>query len=192
MADAETARRVVHSAESPPPEAGRGFGLTSATAPIVGSIIGVGIFSLATSLAAYGPISPISMALTRVGALALLFASHSRRLPADGSPYAYARLECCRLCQCLVLLDHRMGRERHNCRRLGAVGRGLHQQGPERADLGGRGTGRALGPGGHQPLRREERGLCAGRDDDPQVLRARFMSTVGLIFIAGRSTSRGT
>jgi basic amino acid/polyamine antiporter, APA family len=35
----------------------------------------------------------VSMALTTVGALvlALLFASLSRRLPADGGPYAYAR-----------------------------------------------------------------------------------------------------
>ncbi len=60
---------------------------------IVGSIIGVGIFNLPTSLAAYGPISLVSMALTTVGALALamLFATLSRRLPADGGPYAYAR-----------------------------------------------------------------------------------------------------
>jgi len=60
---------------------------------IVGSIIGVGIFNLPTSLAAYGPITLVSMALTTVGALALalLFASLSRRLPADGGPYAYAR-----------------------------------------------------------------------------------------------------
>jgi hypothetical protein len=35
--------------------AARGFGLTTATALIVGSIIGVGIFNLPTSLATYGP-----------------------------------------------------------------------------------------------------------------------------------------
>ncbi len=72
---------------------GRTFGLPVATALIVGSIIGVGIFNMPTSLAAYGPISIVSMGLTTVGALALalLFASLSRRLPADGGPYAYAR-----------------------------------------------------------------------------------------------------
>jgi basic amino acid/polyamine antiporter, APA family len=72
----------------------RGFGLTTATALIVGSIIGVGIFNLPTSLAGYGPISLISMGLTTIGALALalLFAALSRRLPADGGPYAYARV----------------------------------------------------------------------------------------------------
>src|SRR6201990_3149045 len=70
------------------------FGLTAAMALIVGSIIGVGVFNLPTSLAAYGPITLISMALTTVGvlALAMLFAALSRRLPADGGPYAYARV----------------------------------------------------------------------------------------------------
>jgi APA family basic amino acid/polyamine antiporter len=72
----------------------RQFGLMTAMALIVGSIIGVGIFNLPTSLAAYGPITLVSMGLTTVGALALalLFASLSRRLPADGGPYAYARV----------------------------------------------------------------------------------------------------
>jgi APA family basic amino acid/polyamine antiporter len=60
----------------------------------VGSIIGVGIFNLPTSLASYGPISLVSMGFTTIGALAfaLLFAALSRRLPADGGPYAYARV----------------------------------------------------------------------------------------------------
>ncbi|MFD8019973.1 APC family permease [Streptomyces lavendulae] len=71
----------------------RSFGPTVAIALIIGTIIGVGVFNLPTSLAAFGPISLVSMGLTTVGALALalLFASLSRRLPADGGPYAYAR-----------------------------------------------------------------------------------------------------
>src|SRR5262249_61091753 len=70
------------------------FGLAAAMALIVGSIIGVGIFNLPTSLAVYGPITLVSMALTTVGALALalLFASLSRRLPADRGPVADARV----------------------------------------------------------------------------------------------------
>jgi basic amino acid/polyamine antiporter, APA family len=81
-------------ADKPTSEQAHQFGLTAAMALIVGSIIGVGIFNLPTSLAAYGPITLVSMALTTVGALALalLFASLSRRLPADGGPYAYARV----------------------------------------------------------------------------------------------------
>src|SRR3954464_12376065 len=67
--------------------------LPQATALIVGSIIGVGIFNLPYSLAGVGPISLVAMLLTTVGALALalLFSALSRRLPADGGPYAYAR-----------------------------------------------------------------------------------------------------
>jgi APA family basic amino acid/polyamine antiporter len=79
---------------APPEQEPRGtLGLGPATALIVGSIIGVGIFNLPASLAGYGPISLIAMALTTIGALALavMFASLSRRLPADGGPYAYAR-----------------------------------------------------------------------------------------------------
>src|SRR6516165_9598827 len=82
------------NSNGPEPAASRGFGLTTATALIVGSIIGVGIFNLPTSLASYGPISLVSMGFTTIGALAfaLLFAALSRRLPADGGPYAYARV----------------------------------------------------------------------------------------------------
>ncbi len=70
------------------------FGLPTAIALIVGSIIGVGVFNLPTSLSTYGPISLVSMGLTTIGALALamLFAALARRLPADGGPYAYARV----------------------------------------------------------------------------------------------------
>jgi APA family basic amino acid/polyamine antiporter len=71
-----------------------GLGLGAATALVVGSIVGVGIFNLPTSLAAFGPISLVSMGLTTIGAIALamLFAALSRRMPADGGPYAYARV----------------------------------------------------------------------------------------------------
>jgi APA family basic amino acid/polyamine antiporter len=83
----------------PPVETGQAaprggtLGLPQATALIVGSIIGVGVFNLPASLSAYGPITLISMVLVTIGALALalLFASLSRRLPADGGPYAYSR-----------------------------------------------------------------------------------------------------
>jgi APA family basic amino acid/polyamine antiporter len=91
---ARTAEPLGGVPKAPSGEAEKGFGITTATALIVGSIIGVGIFNLPTSLASYGPITLVSMGLTTVGALALalLFASLSRRLPADGGPYAYARV----------------------------------------------------------------------------------------------------
>src|SRR5205085_8454353 len=76
------------------PEERHALGLPAATSLIVGSIVGVGIFNLPTSLSSYGPISLVSMGLTTIGALALamLFAALARRLPADGGPYAYARV----------------------------------------------------------------------------------------------------
>src|SRR6476620_10843378 len=85
-----TEAKVSERASSPD----RRFGLPQAIALIMGSIIGVGIFNLPTSLASYGPITLVSLALTTVGALvlALLFSALSRRLPADGGPYAYARV----------------------------------------------------------------------------------------------------
>ena len=88
-------REAAGPAGEPPAREGvHQFGLPAAMALIVGSIIGVGIFNLPTSLAFYGPITLVSMALTTIGALALalLFAALSRRLPADGGPYAYARV----------------------------------------------------------------------------------------------------
>jgi APA family basic amino acid/polyamine antiporter len=74
--------------------ASRGFGLTTATALIVGSIIGVGVFNLPTSFSGYGPITLVSLGLTTIGAfaLAVLFAAPSRRLPAGGEAILVATL----------------------------------------------------------------------------------------------------
>jgi amino acid transporter len=57
------------------------FGLPAAMALIVGSIIGVGIFNLPTSLASYGPITLVSMALTTVGVLAAKVRDPDRNVP---------------------------------------------------------------------------------------------------------------
>ena len=73
MADKVHISREVPGPASAPSGEGSShqFGLTAAMALIVGSIIGVGIFNLPTSLAVYGPITLVSMALTTVGALVL-------------------------------------------------------------------------------------------------------------------------
>ncbi len=47
------------------------FGLPTATALVVGSIIGTGVFALPTALAPYGPSSLVAFGLVTVGALAL-------------------------------------------------------------------------------------------------------------------------
>jgi APA family basic amino acid/polyamine antiporter len=70
-----------------------GFGLASASALVVGSVIGTGVFALPSALAAYGPISLVAFVLVTVGAvaLALTFRSLNTRLPGSGGPYVYAR-----------------------------------------------------------------------------------------------------
>jgi APA family basic amino acid/polyamine antiporter len=71
------------------------MGPWQATALVVGSIVGVGIFSLPYALASYGPISLVALVIASVGALALamVFAGLARRMPAEGGPYAYARTQ---------------------------------------------------------------------------------------------------
>jgi hypothetical protein len=52
---------VSAGAPASPANPADGLGLSAATALVVGSIVGVGIFNLPTSLAAFGPIGLISM-----------------------------------------------------------------------------------------------------------------------------------
>jgi len=69
------------------------FGLSTATALVIGSIIGTGIFALPSSLAVYGPSSLLAFVLVTIGALALavVFGWLNRRVPGSGGPYLYAR-----------------------------------------------------------------------------------------------------
>nr|WP_078661166.1 amino acid permease [Streptomyces sp. NRRL B-24484] len=70
-----------------------GFGLPAATALVVGSVIGTGVFALPSALAPYGPIALVAFALVTIGALALAvtFGRLSERVPGSGGPYVYAR-----------------------------------------------------------------------------------------------------
>lgn len=71
----------------------KGFGLPSASALVIGSVIGTGVFALPSALAVYGPISLVAFVLVTVGALALalVFRDLNKRLPGSGGPYVYAR-----------------------------------------------------------------------------------------------------
>ncbi len=88
---------LVAAAPRPPNAAAAGraerFGLPTATALVVGSVIGTGVFALPSALAPYGPISLVAFALVTIGALALAltFGALSRRVPGSGGPYVYAR-----------------------------------------------------------------------------------------------------
>ncbi|MDF1602035.1 amino acid permease [Nocardioides sp. YIM 152315] len=69
------------------------FGLATASALVVGSVIGTGVFALPSALAPYGPISLVAFVLVTIGAfaLALTFQSLAVRVPGSGGPYLYAR-----------------------------------------------------------------------------------------------------
>jgi basic amino acid/polyamine antiporter, APA family len=77
-------------AESAPRPA---LGLPGASALVIGSIIGTGVFALPSALAPYGPISLVAFVAVTLGALALAvtFGALSKRVPASGGPYVYAR-----------------------------------------------------------------------------------------------------
>ncbi|WP_380281685.1 amino acid permease [Kitasatospora purpeofusca] len=83
---------------SPPPAPGtrsavRRFGLPTATALVMGNIIGGGIFMIPAVVAPYGTVSLLAFAVLTVGAiaLALVFGRLARRDPRTGGPYVYAR-----------------------------------------------------------------------------------------------------
>ena len=72
----------------------RALGFWSATALVVGNMIGSGIFLLPASLAPFGMASLLGWGLSGVGAilLALVFARLGRCNPLSGGPYAYSRI----------------------------------------------------------------------------------------------------
>ncbi|MGW2650738.1 amino acid permease [Streptomyces sp. NPDC001393] len=68
-----------------------GLDLPAASALVIGSIIGTGVFALPSALAPYGPISLVAFVAVTLGALALTIGALSKRVPASGGPYVYAR-----------------------------------------------------------------------------------------------------
>lgn len=71
----------------------REIGFWTAVSLVIGSMIGSGVFGLPATLAAFGGISMLAWVITAFGSvmLALVFAHLSRRNPASGGVYAYAR-----------------------------------------------------------------------------------------------------
>ena len=74
-------------------DASRPLGFWSATALVVGSMIGSGVFLLPASLAPYGAATLLGWGITLGGALllAFTFAKLAMRWPQTGGPYVYAR-----------------------------------------------------------------------------------------------------
>jgi basic amino acid/polyamine antiporter, APA family len=72
------------------------LGMTSATALVIGSIIGTGVFTMPAVMAGAGTSSILTLLVVAIGALVLgtMFGQLTRRVPAtDGGLYAYARHE---------------------------------------------------------------------------------------------------
>ncbi|MFG2888980.1 amino acid permease [Streptomyces sp. NPDC048248] len=71
----------------------RRFGLGTATALVMGNIIGGGIFLLPASVAPFGTVSLVAFGVLTIGALALalVFGRLAERHPDTGGPYVYAR-----------------------------------------------------------------------------------------------------
>ncbi len=77
-------------------EKAHALGLTSATALVIGSIVGTGVFTMPAVLAGAGTMGIVVLAVIAVGAmlLAVLFGQLTKRVPnSDGGLYAYARHE---------------------------------------------------------------------------------------------------
>ncbi|MET8177793.1 amino acid permease [Streptomyces sp. NPDC005336] len=71
----------------------RRFGLPTATALVMGNIIGGGIFLLPASVAPFGTLSLLAFVILTIGAiaLALVFGRLTQRDPRTGGPYVHAR-----------------------------------------------------------------------------------------------------
>ena len=79
---------------TPAPAKRPALGLWTATALVVGNIIGSGLFLLPSTLAAYGAAAILGWTISIAGALALalVFARLGQRHPLRGGPYAFAHL----------------------------------------------------------------------------------------------------
>ncbi len=71
----------------------RQIGLATATALVLGNMIGSGVFLLPASLAPYGGYSLVGWAISAIGALLMagVFYRLAKRNPCAGGPYAYTR-----------------------------------------------------------------------------------------------------
>src|SRR3954447_3836713 len=90
-----TTTRPAARAASPAKAQSR-LGVTSATALVIGSIIGTGVFTMPAVMAGAGTSSILTLVTISVGAvlLALMFGQLTKRVPStDGGLYAYARHE---------------------------------------------------------------------------------------------------
>lgn len=96
MTLAEPRSRTSQVPPSPLTERARALGLPSATALVIGSIVGTGVFTMPAVMAGAGTSSLVVLGVISLGAilLAVLFGQLTKRIPSpDGGLYAYTRHE---------------------------------------------------------------------------------------------------
>lgn len=89
-------RRTVKTADRPIDKAVSALGLPSATALVIGSIIGTGVFTMPAVMAGAGTSSLLTLGVISIGAVLLgtMFGQLTKRIPNnEGGVYAYARHE---------------------------------------------------------------------------------------------------
>lgn len=89
-------RRTVKTADRPIDKAVSALGLPSATALVIGSIIGTGVFTMPAVMAGAGTSSLLTLGVISIGAvlLGVMFGQLTKRIPNnEGGVYAYARHE---------------------------------------------------------------------------------------------------
>ncbi|WP_075661029.1 amino acid permease [Streptomyces acidiscabies] len=93
MTSADTPEAPAAATPRPAASPRRTFGLTTATALVMGNIIGGGIFALPAAVAPYGTLSLLAFVVLSVAAvlLALLFGKLAKRSPVTGGLYVYPR-----------------------------------------------------------------------------------------------------
>lgn len=93
MTSADTPEAPAAATPRPAASPRRTFGLTAATALVMGNIIGGGIFALPAAVAPYGTLSLLAFVVLSVAAvlLALLFGKLAKRSPVTGGLYVYPR-----------------------------------------------------------------------------------------------------
>ena len=160
----------------PGPEPPPALGLSSATALVIGSIIGTGVFTMPAVLAGAGTSSILTLVVISCGAV--LLGDHVRpahqagtddgRWPLRLRPPRVRRLR--RLPHGLVLLDHLLGRQRRHRRLLGPLRRGaLRHRQPVGLGQPRHRPDRPLDPRRHQPRRRPPDGVVPERHGRAQV-----------------------
>ena len=179
--------------DSPATERARALGLPSATALVIGSIIGTGVFTMPAVMAGAGTSSILILGVIAVGAVLLgtMFGQLTKRVPnVDGGLYAYARHEFGDFAGYLTAWCYWITCWAGNAAIVVLVGAlrrvALRHHNPSAWTNFGIALTGLVDPGRHQPRRRPPDGVVPERHRRPEVPAAGCWSA----WSAGSSSSR--